>query len=126
MSEIYWLTRLDSFNIFCGLILTACIITIIFTGVWVLVDYDSDGDDNITIRCFKKWFKTSLIGAVISSLVLVFTPTTSEAFMIYGIGGSIDYLKKNEIAKQLPDKCVEALNLWVESLNKDKEKEGDK
>lgn len=23
MSEIYWLTRLDSFNIFCGLILTA-------------------------------------------------------------------------------------------------------
>ena len=124
MSEIYWLTRLDSFIIFCGLILTACIITIIFTGVWVLVD--NDGDDNITIRCCKKWFKISLIGAVISSLVLIFTPTTSEAFMIYGVGGSIDYLKKNEIAKQLPDKCIEALDSWVESINEDKEKEDNK
>ena len=120
MSEIYWLTRLDSLNILCGFILTACVVTAILTGVWVLAD------DDITSIRHKKWFKTSLIGAVISSLVLIFTPTTSEAFMIYGVGGSIDYLKKNEIAKQLPDKCIEALDSWVESINEDKEKEGNK
>lgn len=56
----------------------------------------------------------------------IFIPTTNEALLIYGVGGTIDYIKSNNTAKQLPDKCVKALDKWVENLNEDnKQKEND-
>lgn len=42
--------------------------------------------------------------------------------MIWGVGETIDYVKSNETAKQLPDKCIEALDKWVEGLNEDNKK----
>ena len=39
--------------------------------------------------------------------------------MIYGVGGTIDYIKSNGTAKQIPDKCVKALDKWVENLIKE-------
>lgn len=33
--------------------------------------------------------------------------------------GTIDYVKSNETAKQLPDKCVKALDKWVDNLNEE-------
>lgn len=32
-----------------------------------------------------------------------------------------DYIKNNETAKQLPDKCINALDAWVESLTQEEE-----
>lgn len=41
--------------------------------------------------------------------------------MIYGVGGTIDYIKENPASKQLPDKCVKILDKWVdEQLQKEK------
>lgn len=37
------------------------------------------------------------------------------------LGGTIDYIKSNETAKQLPDKCIKALDKWVENLNEEKQ-----
>ena len=42
-----------------------------------------------------------------------------EALTILGVGGTIEYVKDNETLKELPDKCVKALDMWVESLIKD-------
>ena len=36
--------------------------------------------------------------------------------LIYGVGGSIDYLRNNTTAQKLPDKCIEALDAWVDEL----------
>lgn len=36
--------------------------------------------------------------------------------LIYGVGTTLDYLQDNEKVQQLPDKCVDALDAWVESL----------
>lgn len=38
-----------------------------------------------------------------------------------GIGMTIDYIKDNDVVKQLPDKCIEALEVWVDSFKEDKE-----
>lgn len=46
-------------------------------------------------------------------------------YMIYGVGGTIDYLKDNETAKQLPDKVIVALDKYIDSLNEDKEENND-
>lgn len=41
--------------------------------------------------------------------------------MIYGVGGTIDYIKDNPTAKQLPDKYFKILDKWAdEQLEKEK------
>ena len=31
----------------------------------------------------------------------------------------IDYIKSNETAKQLPDKCIKALDKWADNINEE-------
>lgn len=38
------------------------------------------------------------------------------------LGGTIDYIKSNDTAKQLPDKCVKALDKYFDNINKEEEK----
>lgn len=73
-------------------------------------------------KLFKKTFFGTAFIAVIAYAGLIFTPTTKQAFAIYGIGGTIDYIKNNEKAKQLPDKCIEALTRYVDSIKKEDNK----
>lgn len=74
------------------------------------------------IRAIKRWLPLTIITLVVGILGRIFVPTTNEALMIFGIGGTVDYIQDNEKLQQLPDKCVEALDLWVESLKEDSEK----
>ena len=115
MSEIYWMTRLN-------LVVTTCeifmILGIIFSSLSFLFYCVNKSNDND--KWIPFWSKCLVIGVVaifIFSLGRIFVPTTKEAMLIYGIGGSIDYLKTNDVAKQLPDKCINALDAWVESFN---------
>ena len=39
--------------------------------------------------------------------------------LIFGVGSTIDYIKSNETIQEIPDKCINALDAWVESLNKE-------
>lgn len=64
----------------------------------------------------KNWTYTLLI---ISTLVITFVPSKRDLYMIYGVGETIDYLKDNPTAKELPDKCIKALDTWVDNLNKE-------
>jgi hypothetical protein len=59
----------------------------------------------------------SVITLIIGLLLWIFVPTQKEAFLIYGIGGTIDYIKQNPTARKLPDKCVNALDRWADSWN---------
>ena len=55
----------------------------------------------------------------VSIFINIFTPTTNEALLIYGVGGTIDYIKSNDTSKQLPDKCVKALDKYLDNLTKE-------
>lgn len=120
MNEIYWITRLD---IMC----TSLEITMFFCGIlslFILVVYvitaSYDSKDKL-LPSIKKAFKISITPFLIATLIRVFIPTTKEAFIIYGIGGTIEHLKTSETAKQLPEKCINALDAWVNDLNDKKE-----
>ena len=39
--------------------------------------------------------------------------------MIYSVGGTIDYIKTNKTAKEIPDKCIQAIDLFLEEYNND-------
>lgn len=53
----------------------------------------------------------------------VFVPTTKDAMLIFGVGGTIDYIKSNETINKLPEKCVNALDAWVESITENESKD---
>ena len=119
MEEIYWLTRLNGINTFFNVMTVFGIVFTIISIVGYIVakndDYIDDCWKELWIKLFKYCFPTTII----VTLLFIFTPTTKEAFMIWGVGGTIDYVKSNDTAKQLPDKCIEALDKWVDSLNED-------
>ena len=128
MNEMYWLTRLDQINgLFLFLAIFATISAISSTVVFFIKKQDWEDD---AYESDKRWMdfwsgilKKSVIVCIIAFSGLIFVPTTKEALMIYGIGGTIDYLKTDtDLATQIPHKAIEALDAWVESLNEDKTK----
>lgn len=131
MNLIYWITRLDTIN-------TILIITFIISLVGSLVSliiyycangqsihdkhhgYDRDSEENReyanTAMKSVRYFIPILS---ISTVLLVLVPTTKQALLIYGVGGTVDYIKQNPTARQLPDKCINALDKWVDSWTKE-------
>lgn len=74
------------------------------------------------MRGYKKWMRNTkrcAIAFFVSAFINIFIPTTNQALLIYGVGGTIDYIKSNDTAKQLPDKCVKALDKYLDNLTKE-------
>lgn len=112
MNELYWLTRLEYIQNFLGIVMFASGITLFISfTLWIMSEYAEE------IRKTLLWLRCAFATLVISSLIFVFVPSTKEALLIWGVGSTIDYIQENETAKQLPDKCINALNDWVESLS---------
>ena len=125
MSELYWITRATAFNTIFILILVLSLITFVVSLIaWCAnkscevsaSEYHKDEYRGYVKLC-KKVMKSSSIVAILGMLGFALVPSTEEALLIYGVGGTIDYLKENPTAKQLPDKCINALDKWVDSWN---------
>lgn len=118
MNELYWITRLDGINTLLGLFLLISLIVFLFFFIGFLISGGEVGDDfnNNDLRVLK----TSFFSSALLSIAFVFTPSEKDMFMIYGIGGTIDYIKSNDTAKQIPDKCINALDKFIdEYVNED-------
>lgn len=121
MSTLYWINVLGNFYELCMLIF---VISALFgiTFILVTVFHEDDIKADLSKVGYKRFVKvrnTNCIALIISTLVLVFLPTKNQLYIIYGVGGAIDYLKDNPTAKELPDKCIKALDAWVDKLNKE-------
>lgn len=127
MNEIYWITRFGSIHTLstiCMIIGIICsiIVTILYYACNGQRIYDethgyqtSAEEHKGYVNTCKNTLKWSIPITIFLSLLSVFTPTTKEALAIWGVGGTIDYLKSNPAAKKLPDKCINALDKWVDS-----------
>lgn len=125
MNEIYWITRLDAVNIILlASLIVGCIIAIVATITILSMrsEYSHDDEDDNYILA-KKVLKVSSIVTSIICLLFIFTPSQKQALIIWGVGGTIDYIKSNETAKQLPDKCIQALDKFVDEYMLNEEKE---
>ena len=120
MSELYWLTRLEYIQNFLVIVMSISGIALFITFImWLMSNYVEEA------KSMLKWVISTFTILVISSLIFVFVPTTKEALLIWGVGSTIDYIQENETAKQLPDKCINALNDWVENLSDEKHRWSD-
>lgn len=131
MIELYWLTRLDAICDILSIVIALSIICTVICPIvmWTHCDYRDDkykdssyNADNYWIYHFTKdLLKKASITLIICSALSIFIPTTKDAYIIYGIGGTIDYLKTNDKAKHLPDKVINALDKYLDdNENEDK------
>jgi hypothetical protein len=135
MNELYWITR---FSYFHSLAMIFMIIGFLGTAILIIAYYihngqtiyeESRGREEYAneYRGYKniclKSLRWSVPITIMATLMFLFIPTTKEALIIYGVGGTVDYLKENPTAKQLPNKCIEALDKWVDTWNAENKKE---
>ncbi len=135
MNEIYWITRLTCICNFLTAVAVVSFLISAFTVVFVVCNrieannYEKGGENwNYYMQRFKmflSYFKRFIFVAIVACFINLFIPTTNEALMIYGIGGTIDYVKSNETAKQLPDKYIKALDKYLDNINKEEEEQND-
>ena len=129
MDEIYWISRLDETR---GVLTLITVFSFIATVLLFFIGLLKRSDAGIYRKGSQTWeqhietskkclyfAKRCAVVFCVSIFINIFTPTTNEALLIYGVGGTIDYIKSNDTAKQLPDKCVKALDKWVENLTKE-------
>lgn len=138
MEELYWITRLGALNFLFNVIIFVSLVAIIILAMELFTikkTSDNEDDKNLELQVVtgkvhnenmfynfvKKQFIRAFIVFVVSIVCNVFIPTKNEALMIYGVAGTIDYIKSNETAKQLPDKCIKALDKWADNLNEEKQ-----
>ncbi len=121
MSELYWLGVLGNLHELCGVIIVLCIFVLAVFGFWVFL-CSADGEEPSPI--IKKVFKGTLFAIVLGVVMTIFIPSTKNLLIIYGVGGTIDYLKENKDANKIPDKCIKALDKYLDdALKEDKDKE---
>ena len=119
MNEIYWLTRIGVMGKTCEII-TIVGIVILAIGVIVMpLLFDLIEDDEDAKKTVKKAIRAFIVIWIFGLIGNIFIPTQKEMMMIYGLGSTIDYIKSNDKAKQLPDKAVDALTKYLEDINKE-------
>ena len=117
MSELYWITRLDGLQaFFLVLLIISAGIAMFSLLQWYSDDFDEENVHWKSLRIF-------LPIAVISALGIVFVPSTRDALIIYGVGGTVEYLRDNPTARRIPDKCINALDKFMdEYINEEKQR----
>lgn len=111
MSEIYWITRLDVLRgLLTGMAVILAII-VFCTGLFAVIDGKGE-----TLATRRKILLRGSVAFVVFTLGAMFTPSTKEMMLIWGLGNTVDYIQENETVKDLPDKCVKALEAWADSL----------
>lgn len=126
MEELYWITRLDSICSYLELTLIfSGIFTIISTIVWILglisskdlfISERSRHNNKEWSNIGKKALKVFVPIFLCAFIIKPFVPTTKEAYVIYGVGGTIDHLKSGRTAKQLPHKVIVAIDRYLEEF----------
>jgi hypothetical protein len=103
----------------CILFFVSLLVLIGFTIKYCNYNYNgyNEKEKKTTLSIIKK----TLVCFILSCIFSIFIPSSDQMLKIYGIGGTIDYIKSNETAKQLPNKYIKALDLFIEKQIKESE-----
>ena len=95
--------------------------------IFYLVPQDEDFGFPLAKKYIAKFIRFTLLPIlIISTIGNTFIPDTKTLYVIYGIGGTLDYLKENKTAKQIPDKAILALDKYLNEQLEDNDNKGDK
>ena len=58
---------------------------------------------------------------IIGGILIIFSfaiPSEKKLYAIYGIGSTIDYIKSNDKAKEIPDKAIDCIYKYLDNYSK--------
>lgn len=123
MSTTTFLYLINTLSTFSFILTGVFIISIVALIIIIIASYTTFSDYisfcldldqyNRLNNLNKKMRKYAIIFVSISTIGIIFIPSKKELLTIYGVGTSIEYLKQNETAKQLPDKAIIAIDKWL-------------
>lgn len=118
MSEIYWLVVIGNLHNVIMAIFVALVFVLIVSFLLYMfgVTYIEEKEE------FSRFAKKVSLAIICTSIILCFLPSKNDLLAVYGIGGTIDYIKSNDKAKELPDKVVDALTEYLDNI-KDQDNE---
>ena len=120
MLEIYWLQRLGNIGFVFNVGFWVCVFVAIVTALLVVIQcYMDDFKVSSIDKRYIDWLKKFVMVFGFFTVGAIITPTQNDLMAIYGLGGTIDYIKRNDKAKELPDKVVDALTRYVDHIEKD-------
>lgn len=127
MSELYWLNVLGNLNGFCRFFMVLSIIAFVVCVIFYLVPQDEYFGFPLARKYIAKFIRFTLLPIlVISTIGNTFIPDKKTLYVIYGVGGTLDYLKENKTAKQIPDKAILALDKYLNEQLGYNDNKGDK
>lgn len=127
MSELYWLNVLGNLNGFCRFFLVLSIIAFVVCVIFYFASQDEDLCFPLKSKSIAKFIRFTLLPIlIISTIGNTFIPDTKTLYVIYGVGGTLDYLKENKTAKQIPDKAILALDKFLNEQIGDNDNKEDK
>ena len=123
MSTLYWFYLVPVIARIIAVIgallgLFACYVYIQF--------YDYDRCEYYS-NTYHKWFTNAididkynrkLIIGIVMIVISFFVPSESKLYVIYGMGNTIDYIRTNDKAKQLPDKAIDCIYKYLDEHSK--------
>lgn len=117
MNELYWISVMGKLNTLFWIAFGVSVLV----GIILFVLYlNSIFEDEFTK--LKKPFKLTVISLIVCGLAGIIIPGKNEAYLIYGAGTIMDYCKDRQKVKEIPDKAVDALNRYLDSISEDKNK----
>lgn len=120
MNDLYWITV---FGHLSGILVVAMIISAALALISIILILTDVGNEDKASKSLRKilWhpLKIELITCAISIVGYVFTPSTKQLYIIYGVGAVVDYLTDSSNAKMPPDNTINTVNLILESLSKE-------
>ena len=126
MSELYWLNVLGNLNGFCRFFMVLSIIAFVVCVIFYFMSKDEDSYFQLTSKSIAKFIRFTLLPIlIISTIGNTFIPDTKTLYVIYGVGGTLDYLKENKTAKHIPDKAILALDKYLNEQLGDNYNKGD-
>lgn len=105
MWTIYFISRLDAIIITSTVVATICGSIILIGSFIVFFEKEEQ---------FLRIAKKVVLPFIISFIIAIFTPSTQTALAMYGVGKIIDYVKENKELTNIPDKCIKALDMWLD------------
>ena len=123
MFELYFINVLGKISGFCEFLIIAFsvvyIIMLLFLPLVIEKYEDYTYYKEETKKRYKKYFKRFCYFLLCILVGFLFIPSKKQLYEIYGVGTVIDYVQSNEKAKQLPDKAIEALTLYLDEKTKE-------
>ena len=119
MNELYWISVIGKLNTLFWVMFGISVVAgvVLFTLYFFSDDYES------AYAILRKSIKLTIISLIVCGLGGIITPGRNEAYVIYGAGVIVDYCKGDSKVKEIPDKAIDALNRYLDSIKENEKDE---